>query len=151
LAAAGHFVFRGKKMIDMTERRKFPRYPIYCPIEYKCADNAPPTTSITLNLCEGGALISTKKKIVSGTGLIIKIEFKGRIFFVRAKVVHVEFEERNRVYNMGVEFVRDESDFIRRFYDELEAIMLYQRQYGKEIGRPISLAEASLNWYNLPR
>ena len=70
---------------------------------------------------------------------------------MRAKVVHVEFEEANQVYNIGVEFQQNPSDFVNRFYDELEAIMLYQRQYSKETLRPISLAEASLNWYNLLR
>ena len=138
-------------MIDMDERRKYPRYPIYCPIEYRSEDSEPVDRSITLNLCEGGALISTKRQLERGAKLVIKIALKGEIFFMRATVVHVEFEEANQVYNIGVEFQQNPFDFVSRFYDELEAIMLYQRLYSKETARPISLAEASLNWYNLPR
>jgi c-di-GMP-binding flagellar brake protein YcgR len=138
-------------MIDMVDRRRFPRYPIYCPIEYRCEDDAPADSSITLNLCEGGALISTNRRLGPGARLIIKIALKGEVFFVRARVAHVELEETTGIYNIGVEFVQNPFNFVRRFYDELEAIMLYQRQFAKETGRPISLAEASLNWYNLPR
>lgn len=144
-------VYAGKKMMDVVERRKYPRYPIYCPIEYRAAGSASAGSSITLNLCEGGALISTTKQLSPGADLIIKISLKGETFFVRAKVVHAEYEEVSAVYTIGVEFQQNPFSFVRRFYDELEAIMLYQRQYAKEARRPISLAEASLNWYNLPR
>jgi len=137
--------------MDTIERRKYPRYPIYCPIEYRPEGSAPPGTCITLNLCEGGALISTRKQLPAGATLIIKISLRGEIFFVRAKVVHVEYEEKGGIYTIGVEFQQNPFSFVRRFYDELEAIMLYQRQYAKETGRPISLAEASINWYNLPK
>ncbi|MCM8761484.1 MAG: PilZ domain-containing protein [Candidatus Omnitrophica bacterium] len=135
----------------MVERRRFPRYPIYCPIEYRCENDAPAGSSITLNLCEGGALISTDKRLETGSRLIIKISMKGEIFFLRARVVHVEHDDTIGVYTIGVEFLHSPLDFARKFYDELEAIMLYRRQFAKESGRPISLAEASINWYNLPR
>ena len=138
-------------VIVMTERRKYPRYPVYCPVEYRCENDAPADTSITLNLCEGGALISTTKQIDKGAKLIIKISLKGEIFFIRGRVVHVEYEDCNKIYNIGVEFTENPLRFVRKLYDEIEAIMLYQRQYAKETGRPISLAEASLNWYTLPR
>jgi len=137
-------------MIEVNERRRFRRYPIYCPIEYKCENEEPRGASITLNLSEGGALITTKHEISPDTRLIIKMVLRGEIFFVRAKVVHVQYARDEGLYNVGVEFTQSTFNFTRKFYEEMEAIMLYQRQCSRETGRPISIAEASMKWYGAP-
>ena len=137
-------------MIEVNERRRFRRYPIYCPIEYKCENEEPRGASITLNLSEGGALITTKHEISPDTGIIIKMVLRGEIFFVRAKVVHVQYTRDEGLYNVGVEFRQNTFNFTRKFYEEMEAIMLYQRQCSRETGRPISIAEASMKWYGAP-
>lgn len=132
------------------ERRKYKRYPVYCPIEYRREDDNPIDSCVTLNLSEGGALISTKKLVPQEEKIIIKIQLKRETFFVRARVVHVEPEEGTGVYNMGVEFMQNSFNFIRRYYEEIETIMLYQREYARQTGQQISLPEASMKWYNEP-
>ena len=134
-------------MINMEERRRFQRYPIYCPIEYKCEDSQPRKASITINISEGGALISAENLIEVATNLIIKIYFKNHDFFVKARVVHVQNGIEGDPFKIGVEFLESSLNFIRKFYEELETIMFYQRRYSKESARPISLTEASMRWY----
>ncbi|MBN2453188.1 MAG: PilZ domain-containing protein [Candidatus Omnitrophica bacterium] len=132
----------------MIERRKHRRYSVYCPIEYKCEDDNPVDSSITINVSEGGALICTHKPIVPQTKVIIKMLLKGEVFFIRAKVVHSELDEDKGTYKIGIQFTENSFSFIRRLYEEIEAIMLYQREYAKQTGEQISLLDASKRWYS---
>lgn len=140
-----------KKTMDVIERRKHRRYSVYCPIEYKREDDSPIDICVTLNLSEGGALIATREPISPGTEIIVKITLKGEIFFVRAKVVRVENHNDASVYNVGVRFEQNSFNFVRRFYEEVETILLYQRECIRETGRQVSLPEASMKWYNTPQ
>lgn len=136
--------------MDFVDRRKFTRYPVYCPIEYRCEDGSPIDPSVTLNLSEGGALITSNRFLPLSTKLIIKMSFKGQPFFVRAKVVHVRSEKGSDTYSVGVEFLQNPFNFVRKFYEQIETIMLFQREYSAEAGRPVTLAEASMKWYSSP-
>jgi c-di-GMP-binding flagellar brake protein YcgR len=136
--------------MEIEDRRRYPRYSIYCPIEYRCEDGGPLDASITLNLCEGGALITTPRYIGPSSRIIIRITLKGRVFFVRARVVHVSAAQHSDVYNTGVEFLQSPFDFVRRMYEQIETIMLFQMQYSREAARPVTLAEASMKWFGAP-
>lgn len=131
----------------MEDRRRYNRYPIYCPIQFKCQDNKPREASVTINLSEGGALISTPTSIQAPETMIIKITMNNEEFFIRSRVVHVQYGKDTGLYNIGIEFIDTPVEFRERFYEELEAIMLYQRQFLDRTGKEISLAEASVRWY----
>ena len=133
--------------MDTTDRRMYQRYPIYCPIEYRCEDPAFAETSVTLNLGEGGALISTNRFHKTEAHLMVKISLKGEVFFIRSKVVHAHPEKHDALYSVGVEFLQSPPGFIRSLYEELETIMLYQSQAGAEAGNPLTLSEASIKWF----
>lgn len=139
-----------KTAMSTIERRKFRRYSVYCPIEYKCEDDNPIDSSITINVSEGGALICTKKPLSQATKLIIKMNLKGEVFFIRARVVYVDSVPEQGTYKVGVQFMENSFSFIRRLYEEIEEIMLYQREYAKETGEQISLLDASKKWYSNP-
>lgn len=134
-------------MAEFTERRRFKRYPIYCPIQYKSPDSPPQEPSISLNISEGGALISVNRKLDEMAGIIIRIFLKNEEFFIRSRVVHVQRFSDKDPYNVGVEFLDRTPGFSMRFYEELETIMFYQKSYSEEMGKDISLAEASMKWY----
>ena len=132
----------------MEDRRRFSRYPVYCPIQFKCGMIHPRESSVTINLSEGGALISSSRGLETGQPMIIKINMCNEEFFIRSRVVHVQYGGETNVYNVGVEFLDAPADFRERFYGELEAIMLYQRECINKTGQEISLAEASVRWYH---
>ena len=136
--------------MNNMERRRHKRYPIYCPIEYKSQDDNPIDSSVTLNISEGGALISTKRILKPNTDIIVKMVLSNTVFFVRARVVHAEDEELRRIYNIGVEFKDNSLTFLRRYYEEIEAIMCYQRECALRTGNDIALPEASMKWYSQP-
>lgn len=130
----------------MEDRRRFKRYSIYCPVQYK-PESGSRDSSITMNLSEGGALISTTSPLSVSDNLIIRITLKNKDYFVRSRVIHVQDELSGGQYSVGVEFLERPEDFAMRFYEELETIMLYRRHVGEATGRELSLAEASMRWY----
>jgi hypothetical protein len=130
----------------MEERRLFKRYPVYCPLEFK-PYGLPRDRCITVNLSEAGALISTSKNLNISDQMIIRIIIKEQEFFLRARVVHIQDERTPGLYGVGVEFVEQPKDFVGRFYEELETLMLYRRRLSEEAGSDISLTEASTKWY----
>jgi len=138
-------------MNSMEERRRFPRYSVYCPIEYKGDEERPRAYSVTLNISEIGALIAAKSFINISAHLLLRMVFKGEEFFIRSRAVRIEKGSEDDSYNVGVEFLEKPFFFVRKLYEELESIMIYQRQYSKEMGVDMSLAEASVKWYSNTR
>ena len=132
----------------LEERRRFIRYPIYCPAQYKRQSVLFRDPSITINISEGGALITTRKGIDISSGLILRFCFKGKDFNIRSRVVHVQYDIQSSLYSVGVEFLERPVDFIMNFYAEIGTIMLLQRKLTEESGTEISLAEASIKWYS---
>lgn len=133
-------------MVPLEERRRFKRYSLYCPVQYK-PEAGPRDSSLTMNVSEGGALISTTMPLSLSDNLIVKVFFKNKDYFIRSRVVHVQNELTKGLYSVGVEFLERPEDFTMRFYEELETIMLYRRHLGEATGRELSLAEASMRWY----
>ena len=129
------------------ERRRYPRYQIFCPIEYKAEDREPKETSATLNISEGGALISARRSLVVASNLIVKLKLRNELFLMIGKVRHIRQNKENDTYEIGIEFWERPKTFRHKFYEELDRIKDYQERYKTEQGSEISLPEASLNWY----
>jgi len=134
-------------MAEVTERRRFKRYSVYCPIQYKSQDSLPKERSISLNVSEGGALISVDRKLGVSSDLIVRMLLRSEEFFIRSRVVHIERSSPEDPYSIGIEFLERTTGFAMKFYEELETVMFYQRCYSEEMGKTISLAEASMKWY----
>ncbi|MFA6142814.1 MAG: PilZ domain-containing protein [Candidatus Omnitrophota bacterium] len=134
-------------MIDIVERRRFKRYPVYCPMQYKREGAMPSDSSMSVNMCEGGALLTMPRAVETGENLIVRLFMKGKEFFVRSKVVHVQRLQERDPYSVGVEFMEKAPEFLMRFYEELEGIMFFQKRYSEELGKEVSLTEASMKWY----
>ncbi|MDD5423090.1 MAG: PilZ domain-containing protein [Candidatus Omnitrophota bacterium] len=134
-------------MADQTERRRFLRFPVYCPLQYRCESKKMRDESITLNISEGGALVSTREPIDIGTDIAVRICLSRGVFFITASVRHIRKESEGGPYNVGIEFKEQTPDFTRGFNEEMGALSLYQRQLCDEEDREISLTEASMKWY----
>ena len=81
------------------EKRRHERYSIYCPLEYKAEDTQPKEPSITLNISEGGALISTKRNLPVSSNVILKFRLKDEMFFIVGKVKHIQPDVFDPSYN----------------------------------------------------
>lgn len=129
------------------DKRRHKRYPIYCPLEYKAEDDQPKEAAITLNISEGGALISANRGLEIGSNVIIKVKLRDETFFIIGRVRHIRNDQNNDAYEIGVEFWDKPRTFSKRFYEELQGIMDYQKKQADEQGREMSLTEASMSWF----
>lgn len=135
-------------MADFIERRRFVRYPVYCPIQYRCEDERMRDETIALNMSEGGILLSTKRLLGVAARLIVRVFFRKEDFAIPGRVVHIHPDGCDRkVYNVGVEFRDLPARFIQRFYEEINGIALYQARVAATSGLEVTMAEASMNWY----
>jgi len=134
-------------MVWVEERRRFKRYEICCPAQYRYYYHGPKNHSLTINMSEGGALISTTHLIDVATNILVKFFLRDEDFSIQARVVHFQIKTKDGAYHLGIEFLDRSRNFVFNFYEELELITLYQRQYIEEMGRAISLSEASIKWY----
>lgn len=141
------FLLQGISMIEFTERRKFKRFPIYCPLVYKAEGNLPRERSISINMSEGGAMMSSNRCLALGANLIVRLLLAKREFFLRSRIVHIQQQSTSDPYYMGIEFLDKRADFILKFYEEIEGIMHYRKLLSEENGREATLAEASMKWY----
>ena len=102
-------------MVDVTERRGCERCDIHFSLEFRCEEGLPADSSVTRNLSEAGALVSTKHALKRGVRLIVKIALGGLDFFLRSRVAHVERRSWN-LYDVGIEFLDVPPDFMCRYY-----------------------------------
>lgn len=112
----------------MEERRGYDRYEIHSPLEYRCEEGAPADSSVTRNLSEAGALISTKRALKKGMRLVVKIVLDGLTLFLRSRVVRVK-RNGGAADDVGIEFLDPSPDFIRRYYREYEGHIVKSRPF----------------------
>lgn len=145
-----HFLLKGDDQMNNTfveEKRRYERYPIYCPLEYKDENVQPKESSVTLNISEGGALISARRKLEVSSNIIMKFRLKNDLLFLIGKIKHVRQDVVGDSYEIGVEFRSKPRTFVRRLYEELDEIRALQKRQSEQRGAEISLAEASIEKY----
>lgn len=135
----------------MEERRRYQRFKVYCPLEYKFEGDRPRDYTITLNVCEGGALISMKGAMNPSRNLILRLFLRNEEFFMRSRIIHVQPGTGDGYCDIGVTFLEPSDNFIKKFYQEIATLKIYQEQYIKETGQDISLSQASARWYRNAR
>ncbi|MBN2484219.1 MAG: PilZ domain-containing protein [Candidatus Omnitrophica bacterium] len=138
---------------DPQERRQSIRHPISLPFEYQVvkkrsclSQKSTKGKSRTLNISRGGLLFATREVLTKNAVLKIKIPFRNKVYTVHAKVVHCTKDSRENHYLVGVNF-QDVSDAFRvRLIEQMYLIGEYWQLRKQQLGREISLPEASREW-----
>lgn len=133
-------------MSKKSERRHFIRHPICYPLEYSHASKKIKEQTKTLNMSEGGLLFLSKHSLVPGEILILRLPIQNKVFKVKAKVVHVAKDEESSYYNIGVSFCRYSDAFKVKLIEQIYLIDEYRILRSIQVGRDISLKEASEEW-----
>jgi len=135
------------------ERRESVRHLINIPFKYQVqvAGRASQKKKIkgeshTLNLSRGGFLFAAQEPIPEHSVLKVKIPFQTRTYQVHVKVMHCKQDRKENAYLIGVEF-QDVSDAFRmRLIEQMYLITEYWQLRKRQLGRDISLPEASREW-----
>ena len=138
-------------ILPVAERRRFIRHPLSIPISYKVLKttrdvNDKGVPAMTANVSMGGLLFSTKRPVKVGALIEIKLPFKDKIFNVKSKVVHCAKSSEAKVYNVGSSFYRFSDAFKTKLIEQIYLIAEYRDLRSIQLGREISLEEASREW-----
>ena len=138
-------------ILPVAERRRFIRHPLSIPISYKILKktrdiNEKGVPAVTANVSMGGLLFSTKRPVKVGALIEIKLPFKDKIFNVKSKVVHCAKSPEAKVYNVGSSFYRFSDAFKTKLIEQIYLIAEYRDLRSIQLGREISLEEASREW-----
>ncbi len=133
-------------MLIIKERRHFIRHPICYPLQFEHATKRLKACSRTANMSEGGLLFLSKHKIPLGDFIVLKLPLQDKVFKVTAKVVHIEKDKASNLYNVGVAFWRYSDAFKVKLVEQIYIIDEYRILRSVQLGREISLKEASEEW-----
>jgi c-di-GMP-binding flagellar brake protein YcgR len=140
-----------KKLIPISERRRFIRHPLCFPLTYDVVGstplkNAEEKKSTALNISMGGILFASKKPVRSGSVIVLKMPFQNKVFNVRAKVVHCDKSPETSLYNIGASFHRLSAAYKVKLIEQLYLISEFRDLRSIQLGREVTLEKASREW-----
>ena len=128
------------------ERRVFIRHLLVSPLEYQIAQGGDYEKSKTINISEGGLLFTAKKEVPIGTIINIQIPLYEKTFHIQAKVMHVTKDKETGLFKVGVSFCSYSDAFKVKLIEQIYLIEEYRVLRSLQLGRDISLQEASQEW-----
>lgn len=137
--------------LKIIERRHFIRHSLCFPLKYKVIEKGPTKNrkeihSTTINVSRGGLLFSAKLPVKINSIISIQMPFQDKIFKLRARVIHCHKSLEPNLYNIGVSFYRFSDAFKIKLIEQMYLILEYKDLRGLQLGREISLQEASREW-----
>lgn len=124
--------------------RKYIRHPSSIPIFYDLLAIGAKRKNQLKNVSLGGMCFESKRVLEQGAMLLIHIPFTSPVFQERAMVAWCQ--KTNAHYNIGVEFLNEESSFRIRMVEQVCYIERYKRDVAEKEGRDISGEEAAVEW-----
>lgn len=135
-----------KLKINFREKRRFIRHPVCYPLKFRVKSERYSEESSTLNISEGGLLFLSKRPVKKGALLILDMPFRDKIFKVEARVMHVETEKEGLLFSIGVAFHRISDAIKVKLLEQIYLIDEYCHLRSIQLGREVSLQEASEEW-----
>ena len=124
--------------------RKYIRHPADIPISYKLNDIVAHKEEYLKNISVGGLCFRASRYLDAGTLISIQIpltrpEFQGqgRVNWCRPN---------NGYYDVGVEFLDENTQFRARMIEQVCYIEHYKREVQRSEGRRLSSEEAAIEW-----
>jgi len=134
-------------MIPVKEKRRFVRHPICYPLEFQIIPKNIQDRSQLFNMSEGGLLFSSKYFVHSGEAIFLRVPIQNILYKVKAIVKHIRKDKENPgFYTIGVSFCEHSEAFKVKLVEQMYAIDAYRSARSFQLGREISIAEASEDW-----
>ncbi|MBF0252234.1 MAG: PilZ domain-containing protein [Candidatus Omnitrophica bacterium] len=129
-----------------NDRRKYIRHLLVSPLEYKVEDEIPFSKTHTVDMGEGGLLFTAKNDVPIGSQIEIKMPLYEKVFNIKAKVVHTAKDPEDQLFKIGVSFSSYSDAFKVKLIEQIYLIEEYRVLRSLQLGRDISLQEASEEW-----
>ena len=144
-------IMQARKIIPVSERRRFIRHPLCFPLTFDVIGSTPIKSaaekkSTTINISMGRILFASKKPVNPGSAIMLKMPFQNKVFNVRAKVVRCEKSPETKLYNIGASFHRLSAAYKVKLIEQLYLISEFRDLRSVQLGREITLERASREW-----
>jgi hypothetical protein len=126
------------------DTRKYIRHPVEIPLEYQITGESVDKRDYSNNISIGGICFTAKEKIPPGTILLIKIPTIDPHFEAIGRVIWCL--EKKKSFDIGIEFIDEDSSFKARLIEQICYIKKYQDDILKQEGRELSDEEAAEEW-----
>ena len=135
----------------VQDKRRFIRHAMCFPLTYKVLkkvdlEKIKETTSETINISRDGLLFSAAKSVNPDAVIEVQLPFRDKMFTVKAQVVHCTPVPDSQYYNIGICFKNFNDAFKVKLIEQLYLISEYRDLREIQLGREISLQEASKDW-----
>lgn len=124
--------------------RSFIRHPTHIPIEYDVDSGTNQVAYDTENISAGGLCFKSKKAILKGTKIHIRIPYLDAPFKAAGEVVWCK--KCNPGYEIGVRFKDDENNFRLRMIEQVCYIEEYRLSVLRDQNRKLTWKQASAEW-----
>jgi len=124
--------------------RRFIRHPTDIPIEYELGDIVSDSDRFLNDIGEGGLSFQSIVSMKHGDVVMIRIPIRSPMF--EEKGIVVWCRKRGDLYDIGVRFMDDSSDFRLRMIEQVCYIEHYKTEVLEEEGRELTGAEAATEW-----
>ncbi len=133
----------GRQAVGCEERRRYVRHPVDMPIQvYPQAVQSGGGIPL-MDVGAGGLAFRTRTRFSPGSHLIVRIEQVVPVF--EAVGVVRWCEQRDGGYEVGVQFLDEQTRFRARMVEQVCRIQSYRRQCLEE-GRQLDFEEAAQEW-----
>jgi len=129
------------------EKRRFLRHLLVYPLQFQVSEEKGFEKTETVNVSEGGLMFLSAKNVKEGETIKINIPLYDKVFHINAKVCHCAKDESNSsMFRVGVEFMTYQDAFKVKLIEQIYLIEEYRVLRSLQLGRDISLQEASKEW-----
>jgi len=132
--------------MDQKEKRRYIRHLLVSPLEFQVSEEGEIQKTETVNLSEGGLLFMSRTDVAVGASIKLQMPLYDKVFKVNAKVVHSTKDKATGLYSIGVTFVNYADAFKVKLIEQIYLIEEYRVLRSLQIGREMSLQEASKEW-----
>jgi Tfp pilus assembly protein PilZ len=135
---------QNEQLKHFHDSRKYIRHPVEIPLEYQLTGESFNRKDYSNNVSIGGICFQAKEKISLGSILLIKIPTIDPQFEAIGRVMWCL--ERKKTFDIGIEFIDEESTFKVRLIEQICYIKKYQEDILKQKGRRLDDEEAAEEW-----
>lgn len=137
---------QGDKMTQQ-EKRRYIRHLLVSPLEFSIEeDAAAEERTHTINVSEGGLMFVSQRSVEAGATIKLNMPLYGKVFHIKAKVIHSEKNPESGLYNIGVAFVTYSDAFKVKLIEQIYLIEEYRVLRSLQLGREMTIQEASQEW-----
>jgi len=129
-----------------SDKRRYIRHLLVNPLEFQMSEDAEFERTETVNVSEGGLLFMSKSYVAPGSFIKLQMPLYDKTFKIKARVVHSAKDKATDLYKVGVAFVSYADAFKVKLIEQIYLIEEYLVLRSLQLGREISLKEASKEW-----